>query len=74
MRETLYFNEVVSLDATDKQQIMVKLDTRYHSGPARKIAYEDDTSADGNLLPLRDLQRAQPGIDNNELVNAINLT
>ena len=51
---------------------MVKLDTKYYSGPARKITYKVDTGADGYLLPLRDLQRVQPGIDKNTLAHMIN--
>ena len=49
----------------------MKLDTRYHSGPIRKISYKVDTGADGNLLPLRHLQRVQPGIDKNQLAHMI---
>ena len=51
---------------------MAKLYTRYHSESARKITYNVDTGADGNLLPLRDLQRVQLGIDKNEFAYMIN--
>ena len=37
-----------------------------------RLPYKVDTLADGNLVPLRDLQRVQPGIGKNELAHMIN--
>ena len=56
-RETLYFDEVVSIDSSQRY-LIAKLETHYRSGRPSFINYKVDTGTNGNLLPIHDLHKA----------------